>query len=67
MRRRDRLSIPSEWELFLLAFGPEPEPKLDGAGRDCFAALMRERRSELAEHRARRDSWGRGNESDPAS
>lgn len=36
----------TEREAYLFAFGPDPEPELDGAGRQCFAELMRTDRHE---------------------
>jgi hypothetical protein len=31
----------TEREAYLIAFGPRPDPESDGAGRDCYAELMR--------------------------
>jgi hypothetical protein len=33
--------IMTEREAFRFAFGAEPDPEGDGAGRDCYADLMR--------------------------
>ena len=32
----------TEYEAALLAFGPNPEPECDGAGRDAFCEIMRQ-------------------------
>ena len=50
-----KTDIPTEREIYMFAFGPNPEPECDGAGRDAYCAMMRERRSELAEIRAKRN------------
>ena len=34
----------TEREIVFLAFGPDPEPECDGAGRDAYAAMVRERK-----------------------
>jgi hypothetical protein len=39
-------SPKDEREIILIAFGPYPEPEMDGAGRDAYAAMMREFRRE---------------------
>jgi hypothetical protein len=36
----------TELEAFYFAFGSDPEPECDGAGRDTFAAIMREAKAE---------------------
>ena len=43
----------TEREAYSLAFGPRPDPESDGAGRDCYAELMRCIREERRERPTR--------------
>ena len=39
----------TEREAFRIAFGPDPDPECDGAGRDCYTELMRAIREDRRE------------------
>ena len=45
----------TEREAFRLAFGPDPDPECDGAGRDCYAELMGTRGDERRDRAASRE------------
>ena len=46
------ISLITEREAYRQAFGPDPQPELDGAGREIYAALMKGSREERWERAA---------------